>query len=204
MYIFCIFERDMELTNGFNSKMTREDFCLADNATTHTFLKDKKYFQNLTLIKAKVKTIYGSSNIIEGSRRENFMLPKGTKSCIDDALYLSKSRKILLSFKDIRSNSYHIETNNEGSEEYLYIPSMVLSQMLVLEELLIFSFGLHYTTLRKIEANVTIHQKCSNPKIFMLWYNHLRHPRSTMMHRIIENSHGHPLMNQKILSPSDM
>ena len=24
-----------------------------------------------------------------------------------------------------------------------------------------------------------------------------------MMHRIIENSHGHPSMNQKIISPSD-
>ena len=49
------------------------------------------------------------------------MLPKGKKLCIDDALYSSKSSKNLLSFKNICYNGYHIETNNEGSEEFLYI-----------------------------------------------------------------------------------
>ena len=53
------------------------------------------------------------------------------------------------------------------------------------------------------EANVAIHQKCLDPKIFMLWYNCLGHPRSIMMHKIIENSQGHPLMNLKILSSSN-
>ena len=47
----------MDPTNGFNSKTIGEDLCLADGATTHTILKDKKYFQNLTLIKPKVNTI---------------------------------------------------------------------------------------------------------------------------------------------------
>ena len=55
------------------------------------------------------------------------MLPKGTKFCIDDALYSSKSSRNLLSFKDIRYNGYHIETNNKGSEEFLYITSIVSS-----------------------------------------------------------------------------
>ena len=95
--------RDMDLTHGFNSKMIEEDLCLVDSATTHTILKDKKYFQNLTLIKAKVNTISSSSNIIEGSGRANFMLPKGIRFCVDNALYASKSRRNLLSFKDIRS-----------------------------------------------------------------------------------------------------
>ena len=53
------------------------------------------------------------------------MLPNGTKLCIDDALYSSKSRRNLLSFKDICYNSYHIETNNECSENFLYITSIV-------------------------------------------------------------------------------
>ena len=48
-----------------NSKMNREDFCLADSAITHTILKDKKYFQSLILCKANVNTILGSSNLIE-------------------------------------------------------------------------------------------------------------------------------------------
>jgi transposase InsO family protein len=36
-----------------------------------------------------------------------------------------------------------------------------------------------------------------------LWHDRLGHPGSVMMRRIIENSHGHPLKNQKILLPSD-
>ena len=117
----------MDLADGFNSKMIEETFCLVDSATTYTILKDKKYFQNLIFTKAKVNTIFGSSNIIEGSWRAYIMLPKGTKFCIDNTLYSSKSRRKLLSFKDIRNNGYHIETNNEGSTKYLYITSMVSS-----------------------------------------------------------------------------
>ena len=118
-------------------------------------------------------------------------------------MYSSKSSRNLLSFKDIRYNGYYIETNNEGSEEFLYITSIVSSQKLILEKLSIFSFGLYYTTVRTIEINVAIHQKCSDPKVFMLWHDRLGHPELIMMRRIIENSHGHPLKNQKILLSSD-
>jgi hypothetical protein len=48
-----------------------------------------------------------------------------------------------------------------------------------------------------------MHQKCYNPKMFMIWHDRLGHPGTIMMRRIIENSHGHPLKNQKILLPSD-
>ena len=183
--------------------MIGKDFCLADSATTHTILKDKKYFQQLSLRKAYVNIISGSSNLIEDSGRANIMLPKGTKLYIDDALYSSKSRRNLLSFKNIHHNGYHIETNNKSSEEYLYITSMVSGQKLILEKLSIFSSELYYTTMRTIKTNVIVHQKCFDPNIFMLWHNRLGHPGSIMMRRIIENSHGHPLKNQKIVSPND-
>jgi hypothetical protein len=39
--------------------------------------------------------------------------------------------------------------------------------------------------------------------MFMLWHDRLGHSGIIMMCRIIENSHGHPLKNQKILLPSD-
>ena len=131
------------------------------------------------------------------------MLPKGTKLCIDDALYSSKSSRNLLNFKGIHYNGYHIETNNEGSEEFLYITSIVSGQKLILEKLPIFSSGLYHTTMRTVETNVAIHQKCSDPKVFILWHNHFGHPGSIIMRRIIENSNGHPLKNQKILLSSD-
>ena len=95
-------------------------------------------------------------------------MPKSTKFCIDNALYSSKSNKNLLNFKDMHYNGYHIKTNNEGSEEFLYITSIVSGQKLILEKLPIFSSGLYYTTMRTIETNVVIHQKCSDPKVFML------------------------------------
>ena len=57
--------------------------------------------------------------------------------------------------------------------------------------------------MRTIDSNVAVYQKCSNPDIFTLWHDLLGHSGSVMMCRIIENSHGHPLKNQKILLPSD-
>ena len=30
--------------------------------------------------------------------------------------------------------------------------------------------------MKSIETNIVIHQKCSNPKIFMLWHDRLGHP----------------------------
>ena len=178
-----------------NSKMIGEDLCLADNCTTHTILRDKKYFQYLILNKASINTISDLSNLIEGSGRANIILSKGTKLCIIDALYYSKSRRNLISFKDIRLNGYHVETTNKGSDEYFYITSIISGQKLILEKLPVFSFRLYYTTIRTIESHVVMHQKCSNPKMFMRWHDRLRHPRTIMMRRIIENSHGHLLMN---------
>jgi len=191
-------------TDGMiNSNMIGKDLCLADSCTTHTILRNKKYFQYLISNKASVNTISSSSNLIEGSGRANIILPKETKFCFDDALYSSKSIRNLISFKDIRLNSYHVETTNESSDKYIYITLIISGQKLILEKLLAFFSGLYYTTIRTIESHVVMHQKCSNPKMFMLWHNRLRHLVTIMIRRIIENSHGHPLKNQKILLLSD-
>jgi hypothetical protein len=186
-----------------NFKMIGEDLCLVDSCIIHTILRNKKYFQYLILNKASVNIVSSLSNLIEGSRRANIILPKGTKFCIDGALCSFKYRGNLISFKDIRLNGYHVETINEGSDEYLYITSIILGQKLILEKLFVFSSGLYYTTIRIIKSYVVMHQKCSNPKTFMLCHDRLGHLGTIMMHRIIENSHGHPLKNQKILLPSD-
>jgi hypothetical protein len=79
----------------------------------------------LILTKANVNTISGSSNLLEGFGRANIILPKGTKFCIDDVLYSFKSRRNLISFKDIHLNGYHVKTTNESSDEYLYITSII-------------------------------------------------------------------------------
>ncbi|KAK9169791.1 hypothetical protein Syun_001931 [Stephania yunnanensis] len=99
----------------------KSDMCLADCATTHTILKNREYFSNLNLADANVQTISGISNLINGSGRANIMLPGGTTIHVDNALYSEKSRRNLLSFKDIRQNGYHIETMNENNREFLYV-----------------------------------------------------------------------------------
>ena len=109
----------------FGLKMNEDDVCLVDCATTHTILRDKRYFLELTLIKENVSTISGTTNLVEGSRRANITLPNGTRFHINDTLYSRKSRRNLLSFKDIRRNGYHIEIVNKDNVEYLYISSII-------------------------------------------------------------------------------
>ena len=43
---------------------------LVNYATTHTILRDKIFF-NLTLTSVSVSTIFGTSNLTEGSKRAN-------------------------------------------------------------------------------------------------------------------------------------
>ncbi|GAV57335.1 hypothetical protein CFOL_v3_00873, partial [Cephalotus follicularis] len=97
------------------------DLCIADSATTHTILQNEKYFSHLTVAKVNIETISGTSDLIEGSVMASFVLSNGTQMRIIDALYSTKSRRNLLSFKDICLNGYHIETTNENGKEYLYI-----------------------------------------------------------------------------------
>ncbi|KAG2725105.1 hypothetical protein I3760_01G050800, partial [Carya illinoinensis] len=104
-----------------------------------------------------IHTISGSSNLIKGSRRAYVVLPNGTNFCIDDALFSSRSRKNLLSFKDIRRNSYHIKTTNEDNKKHLLITKITSSQKLVLEKLATLSSRLYYTEMRTIESHVVMH-----------------------------------------------
>ena len=128
------------------------DACLADCATTHTILPDKKYFSTFTLAQSNVHTISSPVDLIKGSRRATIILPKGIKFQIEDALYSNKSSTNLLSFKYIRRNGYHIETMNHDENEYLLITSIISGQKSILEQLPSLSCGLYQTTIRSIES----------------------------------------------------
>ena len=77
----------------FGLKMNENDVCFADCATTHTILRDKRYFLELALIKANVSTISSTTNLVEGSGRANITLPNETRFHINDALYYKKKKK---------------------------------------------------------------------------------------------------------------
>ncbi|KAF5756330.1 hypothetical protein HanXRQr2_Chr17g0813381 [Helianthus annuus] len=95
------------------------DECLVDSGSTNTILKDMKFFSELSPAETPISTISGVSNLIEGSGRAHIILSSGTQLTIDNALYSSKSRRNLLSFKDIRKNGYHLKTISEQNIEYL-------------------------------------------------------------------------------------
>ena len=139
----------LELINYMSSV---GDACLADCATTHTILRDKKYFSNFTLAQSNVHTISGPVNLIKSSSKATIILPKDTKFQIEDALYSNKSSRNLLSFNDIRRNGYHIETMNHDANEYLLITSIISRQKCILEQLSSLSCGLYQTTIRSIES----------------------------------------------------
>ncbi|BBN67664.1 Disease resistance protein CC-NBS-LRR class family [Prunus dulcis] len=203
IFLFYLFG-GMDVNYGYpQNKGYGKDICLADSATTHTILQDRKYFSKLMLTKAKVTTISGPANLIEGSGIAQIMLPNGTILSIPDALYSSNSRRNLLSFKDIRLNGYHVETKKEENMEYLCITSSD-TQKRILEKLCELSSGLYYTTIRTIEAHSVVDQESIDSNAFKLWHDRLGHPGSTMMRRIITNSKGHPLLTKHIMLSSDI
>ncbi|KAJ9539553.1 hypothetical protein OSB04_032286 [Centaurea solstitialis] len=170
----------------------------------HTVLKKKGYFSHLTPQKANISTISGVVNIIEGFGKARVLLPGGTNLKTENALYSPKSQRNLLNFKDIRKNGYHIETMDEGESEYLLITNISSGKKNVLEKLSMYSSSLYYTKISAIETNMVINRKFIDRENFTLWHDRLGHPGSVMMRKIIEQSCGHPLENQKILQTKDM
>ncbi|GAV79457.1 hypothetical protein CFOL_v3_22922, partial [Cephalotus follicularis] len=104
-------------------------------------------------VKANVGTIFGISDLIEGSRMASFVLSNGTQIHITYALYSTKSRRNLLSFKDIRLNGYHIEITNENDKEYLYITGNASGRKQILEKLPELSSRLYIIKIRAIESH---------------------------------------------------
>ena len=92
---------------------------------------------------------------------------------------------------------------SEGNVECLYITSIVSIKKLIMEKLSAFSSGLYHTNMKHIESYVILNQKFKDPKTLVLWRDKLGHPRTSMIRRIIEHSHGHLLKNQNILLPNE-
>ena len=81
--------------------------------------------------------------------------------------------------------------------EYLCITSND-TQKRILEKLHGLSSGLYCTYIKTVEAYTVMNQKFIDSKVYMLWHDHMGHPGSTMMRRIITNFNGHPLLSRHI------
>ena len=75
-----------------------KDVFVVESGSSHTILRDKIYFINLTLKNANISTIAGIASLIEGHGQANILLPMGTHLEISDSLYSPSSNRSLLSF----------------------------------------------------------------------------------------------------------
>jgi len=186
------------LSNLFLEMNENKDVLVVDSGSSHTILKDKRYFINLTLKNANISTIAGIASLIEGHGQANILLPMGTHLEISDALYSPKSKRSLLSFKDIRMNGFHIETTGEWNKESLQIIEIVHGNKKFLESIPALSTGLYHAKVNMIEANATFNKEAIVN--FTLWHDRLGHLGSTMMCKLILSTNEHTL-KEKIFFP---
>ena len=165
--------------------------CLADSGTAHTILWNKQLFTDFVHYKSSVTTMIGSSPVIQERGIAQFLLPNGTKIHVTDALYALKANRALLSFKDIRSNGFHLETHRENDKEFLCITSNECGRKRTLEKLMSQSSDLYLTTIQIIES-YAVARNFYKSNSYKLWHDLLGHPRRDIMIRILKNSHGHP------------
>ena len=181
----------------------KEDVCLLDSASTHTIFRSRHFFSSMTLRKAHVHTIYGPIPIIDGFGNATIVLAKGTIPHIENAFLSSRSKRNLLSFKDVRRNGYHVEIIYEQNKEYIGITSYKMGLKTIHEKLEASSMGLYCVMIKAVETYSTISWRLVNPNQFGLWHDCLGHPDTSMMRRIIQNTKGHPLKDTKVLLSKD-
>jgi hypothetical protein len=105
----------------------------------HYIKNQEIFFSNISQLspaETHDNIISSISNLIEGSGRAYILLSEEIKLIINDVLYSSKSRRNLLSFKDIRRNGYHIEIMTENNIEYLQITMIKYDQSIIFARLL--------------------------------------------------------------------
>lgn len=111
----------------------------------------------------------------------------------EDALLYPESTRSLLSFKDIRSNGFHVESSDEDSSEYLTITKKEGQSKKQLDKLSSLSSGHYYAHIRTPIVCTALKTTFSSSELFCLWHDILGHPGLRMMRNIISNSVGHNL-----------
>ena len=171
--------------------MAEAEICLVDSGTTNMILRETKYFQTLTKKNGNIMTIAGSNAHIVGTGSATLVLPMGTQIFVKDALLYSDSKRTLLSFKDIRLNGFHVETEIEQGTEYLLVTKFDGYRKQIVERLPSSPSGLYYTYIKPTEGYVAMKTIFRNAESFRIWHDRWGQPGLIMMRRIIKNSAGH-------------
>ena len=147
-------------------------------------------------------TIARSNAHIVGTGSATLVLPMGTQIFVKDALLYPDSKRTLLSFKDIRVNGFHVETEIEQGTEYLLITKFNGYRKQVVERLPSSPSGLYYTYIKPTEGYVAMKAIFKDSESFQIWHDRLGHPGLSMMRRIITNSAGHSV--KSFPNPEDL
>src|SRR6185312_15917328 len=117
-----------------------EELCLVDSCTTNSILREIKYFQTLTKKDGNIMTIAGTQ----------ITLPMGTHITIEDALLYPDSTRTLLSYRDIRKNGLHVETDEEHKEEFLLLIKDTRYGKQLLEKIPSLPSRIYYTYIKPV------------------------------------------------------
>lgn len=99
------------------------DVALLDSASTHTILRDSKYFDFLgcaaTWQSCDLVTIAGSRNFKFREGQATIVLPAGFPLRCRKAMFAPNAPRSLISYRDMRANGFHVSTALENDEEVL-------------------------------------------------------------------------------------
>lgn len=157
---------------------------IIDSGTSHTILKQSKYFDVITPSSRSITTIAGPNNIEEGKGNATIILPGGTKIIAPAAIYAPKATQNLISFQDIRANNFQLRTNTEGKTETLQIIQDIQGKPSIKETFALVPPGLYAANIQSFNI---IQGPPDTPYI---WHCRLGHPGTTMYNRIIRDSIG--------------
>ena len=175
-----------------------EEIYPVDSCTTGTVLWDTRYLQTLWKYEGSITTIIGNDNKIVGTGRATIILPNGTVLVINEALLYPDSTRTLLSFKDIRANGFHVETNDDEGEECLIMTRKHGDQKTIVESFPSIKESLYYMYV-KPQSDIAVFKTIfSNQESYRIWLDRLGHPGLNMMQRIVKNSNGHNSRIKKI------
>jgi hypothetical protein len=127
----------------------------------------------------------------------------GTQLVIKDALLYPGSKQTLLSFKDICSNGFHVETEVKHKTEYLLMTTFHGSEKKVAKKLPSLASGLYYIYIKPIKEYIAMKTNFRNPESYRIWHDRLGHPGLGMMRKIINGSIGHNIATKEFPNPED-
>lgn len=170
---------------------------LLDSATTHTILKDKNFFDanNLSNWQTRNLMTMAGSNVFrfqEGPAK--VQLPEGTTITCMRAMYSPSAPRSLISYRDVRTNGFHLSTKILDSREAL----VFIQHNKIVETAFAAVSGLYRIAIRP-HVVFSFALSCKNNKV-SLWHGRLGHPGSTLFRKIIPCIAGHNLQRADVNS----